>query len=105
MIRAQELEEMRREVDDQQPSARTQQPRGFAYRACRVVEEMQDLMDDDQIERVVDERRAVRVTLAQVRPAYLGALEVRARHGQHRMAAVEADRMCGTMAEELQHAA
>ena len=82
---------MRREVDDQQPPAGRQQPADLANRPGRIVEEVQHLMDHDQVERVVGERRAVDVALAKVDAADLGTLEVGACNREHRVAAVEAD--------------
>jgi hypothetical protein len=105
VIGAQVLQRVRREVDDHQTPAGRQQAACFAYCAGGVVEEVQHLMDDNQIERVVDERWAVCVTLTQVDAAYLGAFEVGPGNGQHRMAAVEADGMHRLAAEQLEHPA
>ena len=81
-----------REVDDQQPPARRQQPRRLADGARRIVEEVQHLVDDDEVERAVLERRAVDVALAQVDAAHFRPLEIGAGDGEHRVAVVDADR-------------
>ncbi len=94
---------VRREVDDQQSSARCQQPADLANRPSRIIEEVQHLMDHDQIERVVRERWHVDVALAKVDAADLGALQVGARDREHRMAAVEPDCPLRLPAEQLQH--
>ena len=57
VLLAQEFQLVRREVDDQQPAARAQHARRLADRARAVVEEVQHLMDDDDVEGVVGERR------------------------------------------------
>ena len=90
VLGAQELERVRREVDDQQAAAGCEQAGRLAQRAGRVVEEVQHLVDDDEVERVAVERRAVHVALAEVGVADLGALEVGAGDGEHRVAASRA---------------
>ena len=64
---AQEFELMRREVDHQQPAARLEQPRGFGDRGCRVVEEVQHLMQDHGIGRAVGKRHVVEIAVARLR--------------------------------------
>ena len=52
--RAQEFEPMRREVDDEPPSAWLQEkPCGFLIAAAGLVEVMQNLMDADEVGRAV----------------------------------------------------
>ena len=91
VVAAQELERVGREVDDQQAAAGGEQLGGLADCAGGIVEEVQHLVDDDEVERVALERRAVDVALPEVDAADLGPLEVGARDGEHRVAAVEAD--------------
>ncbi len=67
------------EIDDQQPPAGTQQPRGFGERAAGIVEEMQHLMDDDEIIGAALHRRGVDVALAQLHVAQAAARSMRAR--------------------------
>src|SRR6185503_13282496 len=60
---AQEFLLVRRKVDDQQASARTQHARRLTDRARAVVKEVQNLMKDDDIEGIVGERQVVDVAL------------------------------------------
>ena len=64
---------VRREIDDQQTAARTQQARGLGERAAGVVEEVQHLVDDDEIVGAALDRRRVDVALAQLDVAQAAA--------------------------------
>ena len=60
---AQELELVRREVDDQQAPARRQHARRLAHGALRIAQEVQHLVHDDGVRRLVGERQIVDVAL------------------------------------------
>ena len=83
---------MRREVDHEEPTAGRDEARRLADRAARVVEVVEDLVDDDEVEAGRIERWAVHVALAQFPVGDADAFEVGAGHRQHRVAAVEPDR-------------
>ena len=51
-------------VDDHDPAAWRQRPRGFSKRAGRIVKEVQHLVDDHEIIGVALNRRRVDVALA-----------------------------------------
>src|SRR5262245_42825435 len=74
---------MRREVDDQQPSTRTQHARRLTDRARTVVEEVQHLMQDDNIERTVGKWQVVDITLPDAAIPQACPLEAVAREQQH----------------------
>ena len=71
VLLAQELEIVRREVDDQQPAARRQHARGLADGERRLGQEVQHLMHDDGVGDAVGEAQSVDVAVA-----HLGAGEL-----------------------------
>src|SRR6185295_3448254 len=104
MFGTEELEPMRREINDQQSPAGCQETADLAYRPGRIVEEVQYLMHHDQVEGIAGEGRSVNVALAKIDAADLGTLEVGACNREHRVAAVEADGAFRVLGEQLQHA-
>ena len=105
MLVAQELEIVRREIDHQQPPGRPQHPRRLLDGARAVVEEVQHLVDDDEIEGIARQRQIVDVALPDAAMTQAGAIEPRARHGQHVERKIEAEAAFDLGAEQLQHAA
>ena len=105
VLLAQELEIVRREVDDQQPALRPQHAGRLADRARAVVEEVQHLVDDHHVERVARQRQVVDVALPHAAMAQAGAVEPGARHGQHVEREVDAEAALEVGAEQFEHAA
>ena len=91
------------EIDDEQPSARRNEPPRLGECPGGVVEVMQHLVDDDEIERCTLQRRAVHVALAELPTLHAEAFEICACNRQHRVAGIETDRAVGALGEELQH--
>ena len=104
VLLAQELEIVRREVDDQQAALRPQHARGLADRARAVVEEVQHLMDDDDVERVARQREVVDVALAHAAMLEPGAVEPRARQRQHVERQIDAEAALDIGPEQFEHA-
>ena len=102
---AQELQRVRREIDDDQPSRRAQQPRRLADRQRRIVEIVQHLVDGDEVEAVALDRRRVDVALAHLRMGDAGLVEIGARHRQHLARHVDADAAPVERREEFQQPA
>ena len=101
---AQEFEIVRREVDHQQPPAGPQHARRLVDRARAVVEEVQHLVDDDDVERILRQREIVDVALPDAAMAQAGAVEPRARERQHVERQVEAEAALDRGSEQFQHA-
>ena len=102
---AQELEAVRREIDDQQAPARGEEPCRLAQGPGRIVEVVQHLVDDDEVEGAAGEGRGVDVALAQLdpgRPAF--SRLARATDSMAWLASSPTARLARG-AEELQHAA
>ena len=91
VIGAQELERVRREVDDQQPPARRQQAAASRTARAGSSRKCSTWWITTRSNVSLLERRAVHVALAKVDAADLGPLEVGAGDGEHRVAAVDAD--------------
>lgn len=102
---AQEFLFVRREIDDQQPTAGTQYARRFLDGAAAVVEEVQHLMQDDDVEGIVGERQVVEIALAHAAVLQAGALEAVARQEQHVERQIEAEAAFDFRAEQFEHAA
>ena len=83
MLLAQEFEIVRREIDDQEPAAGPQHARRLGNRPRAVVEEVQDLMDDDDVERIARQRQIVNVAVADAAMLEPGAIEPGAGERQH----------------------
>ena len=102
---AQEFESMRGEVDDDEDAVRPQHPRGFGDRRGGPVGIMQDLMDDDRIERGVGKRQLIHVAEPNDAVVKPGPFEIDAGHGEHLARLVDPQRMSDARAENLDHAA
>jgi hypothetical protein len=100
---AQEFLLVQREIDDQQPSARPQHARRFLDRARAVVEKVQNLMQDDDVERVVAKRQIVEIALPHAAVTQARALQPVAREQQHIERQVEAKPTFDLTPEQLQH--
>ena len=83
MLLAQEFQIVRREIDDQEPAAGPQHARGFGNRPRAVVEEVQDLMNDDDVERIARQRQIVNVAVADTAMSEPGAVEPSTGERQH----------------------
>jgi hypothetical protein len=105
MLVAQELQIMGREIDDHEPPGRPQDPRRLLDRARAVVEEVQNLVDDDEIERIPRQREIVDVALPHAAMAQAGAVEARAGHRQHVERKVEAETAFDLGSEQFEHPA
>ncbi len=103
VIDAQELLVVRREVDDDEPAVRAQHAGGLADRAGCVVEQVEDLMDDDDVERVAGQAERVEVALTHPAVPQPGTVEVGAGDGEHLERLVEAESVLDPRAEELEH--
>lgn len=103
LFAAQKFVVMRREIDNEQPTARLETQRGFTQCARRIIEEVQHLMQNDGVEPLHLERERVDIALPEFSPnTCLG--ELCTRHGQHCMAGINADEALGTVGQNLQHA-
>ena len=102
---AQVLELVRREIDDQKTPAGGERRRRFANRATRFIEKVQHLVDDDEIEAVANDRQVHHVAEPDARMVDRRALEIGARHREHRRRQIDAERTLVAAGEELQHAA
>ena len=91
-------------VDHQQASARTQHARRLMDRACAVVEEMQHLVQNDGVERIVGEWQIVDVALPHAAVLETGALKSVARKQQHVEREVEPETALDFRAEQFEHA-
>src|SRR4029078_12843626 len=96
---------MRGEVDDKPEPARTRPARGFDNGARTVVEEMQHLMNQHRVKRVVRQSKIVDVALPHAAMAQPGADEPRAGESKHIDGEVEAKSPFDLRSEQLQHAA
>src|SRR6476619_745637 len=83
MLLAQKFERMGSEINHQQPSGGPQNARGLQNRAGPVIEKMQNLVDEDDVKRIVRQREVVDVALSHAAVAQPGAIETRARECQH----------------------
>ena len=101
---AQELQLVRREVDDEQPTAGGQYAGRLANGALGIAQEVQHLVHDDRVRRVIGERQVVDVGLAHLHMRQAGALQLGARIGEHGRAQVEAEAAPEARAEQLEHA-
>ena len=54
---------MRGEIDDEQPAARRQQARRLSDRRCRIVEEVQHLMQRHGVGRAVGQREGLEIAV------------------------------------------
>ena len=68
---------MRREIDDQQAPARGDEARRLAQGAGRIIEVMQDLVDDHEVEAVPREGRSVDIALPQLDAGQARIVELR----------------------------
>ena len=102
---AQELQLVRREVDDQQAPARRQHAGRLAHGALRVAQEVQHLVHDGRVRRLVGQRQIVDVALPHLGVPQLRAFELGAGIGQHGRAQVDAETPPIALAEQLEHAA
>src|SRR5262249_5405194 len=102
---AQEFLLVRREVDNQQASTRTQHARRLTDRASTVVEEVQHLMQDDDIEGTVGERQIVDVTLPDTAVSQARPLEAVARKQQHVEREINPESALDVRTEHFEHAA
>ena len=102
---AQFLERVRREIDDQQPSAGPQRPRRLAHGARAVVEEVQRPDATPRGRTVALHGQRKDVALADLRVGDAGARQVGARQREHVAVGVDADGAPDMRAEEFQHAA
>ena len=100
---AQELELVRREIDDQQPPGRAQHAGGLVDRARAVVQEVQHLVDDDDVEGIPRQRQVVDVALAHAAMLEPGAVEPGAGDRQHIEREIEAEAALDRGAEQLEH--
>ena len=90
MLLTQEFKIVRRKIDDEQAPARTQHARRLRNCPFRIVEEVQDLMDDDDVEAVARERQVVDVAEPTCVRA-TGPVQTGARDRQHVGRRIEAD--------------
>ena len=95
---------MRREIHDQQPSSRAQGARRLADRPRRLVEVMQNLVDDREIVGAALDRQRIEVPLTKLHVAQAGALEARAGDAQHLRRPVDADGAPGDGRQHFEHA-
>ncbi len=102
---AQEIEAVGGEVHDQQSAARGQHARGLAHGALGVGEEVQHLVHDDGVGRLVGDRQVVDISLADLAVGEARPLELGPGIGEHGRAAVEAEAAPKAAGEQLQHAA
>src|SRR5512140_233961 len=79
MIDAQELERVRREIDDDETAAGRQNAARLLDDPCRPIGVMQHLMDDDGVEGRTGEWQLIHVALADRAIAQPGALEIDSR--------------------------
>ena len=105
VLLAQEFEIVRREIDDQKPSARPQHARRLADGARAVVEEVQHLMDDDDVEGIARQSQIVDVAVAHAAMLEAGAIEPLARQRQHVERQIEAKSALDVVGEQFEHAA
>ncbi|MNS87963.1 hypothetical protein D3C72_1219210 [compost metagenome] len=105
MFIAQIFEGMRRKVDDDQPPTGTQHARGFRKRDFRLVEEMQDLMDNNQIEILSFQRQIENIAMTDRGIDHARLVEIGTRHRQHVTAGIDADRAAIDAAQKLQDTA
>ena len=103
LLATQKFVVMRREIDNEQPTAGLETQRGFTQCARRIIEEVQHLMQNDGVEPLHLKRERVDIALPEFSPhTCLG--ELRTRHGQHCMAGIDADKALGAVSQNLQHA-
>ncbi len=74
---------MRREIDDQQDTARPQRAHRLGNNSSRSVGEMQDLVDYRHVKSGVGQGCSVHISLTHLAVAVAAMVEVRARHQQH----------------------
>jgi tRNA-Thr(GGU) m(6)t(6)A37 methyltransferase TsaA len=102
---AQELEGMRREIDDEHPPAGREKPRRLAQGATGIVEIVEDLMHHHEIKTVALERGSVDVALPQFDPVQSLRLEIGAGDREHGVTGVEPHGPGGLRREQGQHPA
>ena len=105
MLLAQEFEIVRREVDDQKPSAGPQYARGLADGARAVVEEVQHLVDDDDVEGIARQSEIVDVAVAHAAMFEARAIEPRPRQRQHVERQIKPEPALDIGGEQFEHAA
>ena len=103
-IAAQEFLLVGVEVDGDEASRGRERARGLGQRPGRVVEEMQDLMNDDEVVAVALDRRRVDVALPELHVAKARLVDAAARQRQHRRALIDADGADRARSEQFQHA-
>ncbi len=102
---AQEFQPVRREIDHQNAPAGRHEARCLADRAGRIIEVVENLMDDDEIEHIARERRRINVALPKLDAGQAGLFEIGARDRQHRVARVQSDGARCARSQQLEHAA
>src|SRR6516165_10122997 len=83
VLLAQEFEIVWREIDDQEPSSRTEHARSLGDDAGAVIKKMQDLMDDDDVERVAGQGQIINVAMPDAAMFQSAAIEPGAGECQH----------------------
>jgi hypothetical protein len=101
---AQFLTLMGGEIDDQERSARRQDSRRFGDRRRGCVRIVENLVDDDAVGGFVLERERVHVALPETR-GHSGGFELHSGEAEHFRRSVDADRLAGARAEQLDHPA
>ena len=92
-------------IDDQQPSPGAQHARRLGDRAAAVVEEVQDLVDKHDIERISRQRKVIDVAMADAAMPQPGPVQAVAGKRQHVEGKVEAQAPLDVGTEEFEHAA
>jgi hypothetical protein len=101
VLAAQRLEVVRRKVDDQQSPAGPEHTRRFSQRGEGFMREVQDLVQDHEIKRVVFEIETVHVTLTDLHVPPLRSFEIIARDGQHLEAQIHTNGATRAVAEQV----
>ena len=104
VLLAQELEVVRREIDDQQPAAGRQHARRLPDGERRIGQEVQHLMHDDGVGDAVRQAESVDIAVAHLRAREPGLRQLAAGVGEHGVAEVEADAALVAVGEQLEHA-
>ena len=104
MLLAQELQLVRREVDDDQLAAGRHDPPGLAHRGGRVGQVVQHLVDHHQIGAGLGQAGVEDVAVAQLAAAEVGFGHMAARDVKHLLRQVQADGVFGAWGQERQHA-
>ena len=105
VLGAQELELVRREIDDQHLAAGLQRPARLRERAARIVEIVQHLVDDDEVGAAGAAVEIGDIAEPHLRVADIGGGELGARHRDHLAARIDADGAAIVVLEQLEHAA